>query len=81
MLRVARSTVLSLLSFAIIAPPLLAQDAQDPKAPPASVKPDKEQKRKMKRSLKELDFVYRQWLNEDVVYIISPEERQLFLQL
>src|ERR1700730_13791283 len=81
MLRVARSTVLSFLSFAIIAPPLLAQDAQDPKAPPASVKPDKEQKRKSKRSLKELDFVYRQWLNEDVVYIISPEERQLFLQL
>jgi GWxTD domain-containing protein len=82
MLRVARSTVLSFLSLAIIAPPLLAQDAQDPKAPPASAKPDKDQKRKSnKRSLKELDFVYRQWLNEDVVYIISPEERQLFLQL
>src|SRR5216684_4110469 len=81
MLRLARATVLSFLSLAIAAPPLLAQDARDPNAAPAPQKPDKEQKRKMKKTLKELDTPYKQWLNEDVVYIISPEERQAFLQL
>src|SRR5258707_3189678 len=81
MLRLARATVLSFFSLAIAAPPLLAQDARDPNAAPASQKPDKEQKRKMKKTLKELDTPYKQWLNEDVVYIISPEERQAFLQL
>ncbi len=81
MSRLARATVLSFLSLAIAAPPLLAQDARDPNAAPAPQKPDKEQKRKMKKTLKELDTPYKQWLNEDVVYIISPEERQAFLQL
>src|ERR1700757_116250 len=81
MLRLARTTVLSLFSLVIIAPPVPAQDAPDPKAPPVPQKLDKEQKRKIKKSLKELDTPYKQWLNEDVVYIISPEERSAFLQL
>jgi GWxTD domain-containing protein len=81
MLWVARTTVLSFLSLVIATPPLPAQDTQDPKAPPASQKLDKEQKRKIKKSLKELETPYKLWLNEDVVYIISPEERQAFLQL
>ncbi len=81
MLRVTRATVLSFLSFAITAPPLLAQDARDPNSAPSPQKLDKEQKRKMKKTLKELDTPYKQWLNEDAVYIISPEERQAFLQL
>ena len=81
MLRVTRATVLSFLSLAIAAPPLLAQDARDPNPPPAPQKLDKEQKRKMRKTLKELDTPYKQWLNEDVIYIISPEERQAFLQL
>src|SRR6202795_4074080 len=83
MLRVARTTVLSFsfLCLAATAPQLLAQDTRDPNAPPAPQKLDKEQKRKLKKTLKELDTPYKQWLNEDVVYIISPEERQAFLQL
>jgi GWxTD domain-containing protein len=81
MLRLPGITVLSFLSLVITAPPVPAQDAQDPKAPSASQKLDKEQKRKIKKSLKELETPYKQWLNEDVVYIISPEERQAFLQL
>src|ERR1700747_3012034 len=81
MLRLARTTVLSLFSLVIIAPPVPAQDAPDPKAPPVPQKLDREQKRKIKKTLKELDTPYRQWLEEDVVYIISPEERQAFLQL
>jgi len=35
----------------------------------------------MGRAYKELDAQYKQWLQEDVVYIISPEERTAFLQL
>ncbi|HUN64355.1 MAG TPA: GWxTD domain-containing protein [Candidatus Sulfotelmatobacter sp.] len=35
----------------------------------------------MKQTLKELEGPYKTWLNEDVVYIISPAERQEFLQL
>jgi GWxTD domain-containing protein len=31
--------------------------------------------------LKEIDKQYQKWLNEDVVYIISPEERNAFLHL
>ncbi len=81
MLRAARASVLSFLSLAITVPPLLAQDARDPNAAPTLQKLDKEQKRKMKKTLKELDTPYKQWLNEDAVYIISPEERQAFLQL
>src|SRR5229473_3314894 len=81
MLRAARASVLSFLSLAIIVPPLRAQDARDPNPPPAPQKLDKEQKRKMKKTLKELDRQYKEWLNEDAVYIISPEERNAFLQL
>jgi len=81
MLRLAGITALSFLALVITAPPVPAQDAQDPKAPPVQQKLDKEQKRKIKKSLKELETPYKQWLNEDVVYIISPEERQAFLQL
>jgi GWxTD domain-containing protein len=31
--------------------------------------------------MKELAPAYKKWLNEDVIYIITPEERQAFLQL
>jgi GWxTD domain-containing protein len=81
MVRVARSAIFSLLILAIAVPLLPAQEAQDPTAAPTPQKPTKEQKRKIKKTLKELDTPYKQWLNEDVIYIISPEERQAFLQL
>jgi GWxTD domain-containing protein len=81
MVPVVRSAIFSLLFLAIAVPVLPAQDAQDPHAAPNPQKPDKEQRRKIKKSLKELDTPYKQWLNEDAVYIISPEERQAFLQL
>jgi GWxTD domain-containing protein len=48
---------------------------------PQNTKLTKEQKQKMKKTLKELDNNYKTWLNEDVVYIITPEERTAFLQL
>src|SRR5690348_13221417 len=81
MSRVARALLVSIFSIAISVPPVFAQQAQDPNAPPAPQKMDKETKRKMRRTLKELDSAYRQWLTEDVTYIISPDERNAFLQL
>ena len=84
MSRVARTVIVSVFSLAICLPVALAQQAQDPQDPnavPAPKKLDKETKKKMKRTLKELDNAYRQWLTEDVTYIITPEERNAFLQL
>jgi GWxTD domain-containing protein len=34
-----------------------------------------------KRSPKDLDPMYRKWLEEEVVYIITPKEKEVFLQL
>src|SRR5437588_2996400 len=76
-----RTLVACIFSIAISVPTVLAQQAQDPNAPPAPQKLDKETKRKMRRTLKELDKQYKEWLNEDVIYIISPDERTAFLQL
>jgi GWxTD domain-containing protein len=81
MSRVARTLFASVFLFALAIPPAFAQQGQDPTATPAPQKPSKETKRKMKRTLKELDSSYRQWLTEDVTYIISPDERNAFLQL
>jgi GWxTD domain-containing protein len=84
MARVVRTLFATVFSILISLPPSMAQQAQqapDPKDPPAPQKLTKEQKKKMGRALKELDAQYKQWLQEDVVYIISPEERTAFLQL
>ncbi len=82
MSRVVKSLFASVFSLVIWLPLALAQEAQDPGTTPSpSRKLDKETKRKIKRTLKELDNAYRQWLTEDVTYIISPEERNAFLQL
>ena len=89
MSRVVRTLFASLFSLSIAIPPSIAhpqpqgeaKQAQDPAAAPVQQKLDKEQKKKLRKTLKELDTPYKQWLNEDVVYIISPAERQSFLQL
>src|SRR5258707_722432 len=81
MSRVVRTLFVSFFSIVIAVPTVFAQQAQDSGASPTPQKLDKDTKRKMKRTLKELDSAYKQWLTEDVVYIISPEERNAFLQL
>jgi GWxTD domain-containing protein len=86
MSRVARSLFASLFSVTMAVPQLFAQTPQvapdkDPQAAIQHQNLDKEQKKKIKRTLKELDTPYKQWLNEDVIYIISPDERNAFLQL
>jgi GWxTD domain-containing protein len=87
MARVVRTLFASLFSISIAVSPALGQQAQnpaqspDPAAASTPQKLTKEQKKKMGRALKELDAQYKQWLSEDVIYIISPEERTAFLQL
>ena len=83
--RVVRTLIATAFVFAIIIPSISAQEAQDPNnpLPPQTLTKEqrKEQKQKARKTLKELDNQYKQWLNEDVIYIISPEERNAFLQL
>ncbi len=85
MLRVIRTLIATAFSFAIFIPAVSAQEAQDPNNPPPPQTLTKEQRKaqrqKARKTLKELDSQYKQWLNEDVVYIISPSERNAFLQL
>jgi len=81
MSRVARTLLASAFSLFIVLPSIFAQQGPDPAAAPTPQKLTKETKKKMKRTLKELDSSYRQWLSEDVTYIISPDERNAFLQL
>ena len=54
------------------------EGAGNPSNPQVS---EKEQKKRSGKALKELGETYRKWLDEDVLYIISPEERRAFLQL
>lgn len=42
---------------------------------------DKERRRREEKLRKELETPYRKWLNEDVTYIITDEERQAFKRL
>src|ERR1700723_1481888 len=59
-------------------------EAQSPQNPPSdqnSAKKAKQRAKSDKELKKELDSQYKKWLDEDVVYIISPEERSAFLHL
>ena len=58
--------------------PAPASDEVDP----LKRQPSKEQKKQQKRNLNvELSKTYKKWLNEDVVWIISDQERAAFKQL
>jgi GWxTD domain-containing protein len=77
--------IMGIISAGLALPVVVAQDAQssadqskkqedDAKKPPLT-------KDQIKKLYKELDSTYKTWLNEDVVYIITPEERTAFLQM
>jgi len=80
-----QKVIASLAAYVLLLLPVAGQQAQapdpNPQAPPQNQKLTKDQKQKMKKTLKELDNSFKTWLNEDVIYIISPEERTAFLQL
>jgi GWxTD domain-containing protein len=64
-----------------------AQDTQPAQSPTDAVDPlkrpmnSKQKKRQMKDYSKEIKGPYKKWLDEDVVYIITDEERAAFKQL
>lgn len=63
-----RGLVLALLLLLVAAPGVFAQKSQDPQERPRNVKP-------------ELKKAYKDWLEKDVAYIISDEERKAFKKL
>ncbi len=73
------------LVFAAYAPARAPQqDQQGASAPQHDQSGGKKSKAKGpsdRQLLKELDSQYKKWLDEDVIYIISPEERNAFIHL
>jgi GWxTD domain-containing protein len=77
------------LSSLLVGFSVVAQDNQDkknsktPAARETVAKPlsEKEKKRREAKLRKELETPYRKWLNEDVAYIITDEERAAFKRL
>jgi GWxTD domain-containing protein len=57
------------------------QEQQTQQDRQAAKKASQDRQKKDKDLFKELDSQYKKWLNEDVVYIITPEERSSFLHL
>src|SRR5713226_5831461 len=70
-----------LLTGLLLPASLFAQDKPAKQEPPAKQESDRERKQRERRLLKELDSQYKKWLNEEVIYIISDEERTAFLRL
>src|SRR3984885_3217350 len=82
-----------ILGLAIPSQPISAQsDQTDTKQAPTQTTPDdktqppakqveKDRKKRERALEKELASPYKKWLEEDVVYIITPEERGAFLRL
>jgi GWxTD domain-containing protein len=65
-----------------LSPGTFAQDSkQDQTDPKAARQAAKQKSRSDNQLKKELDSQYKKWLDQDVVYIISPEERSAFLHL
>ena len=65
------------LMLSEVAAPLPAQDS----AEPAKKLTAKQEKRRLERLRKELRGPFKRWLDEDVRYIITPEERKAFVQM
>jgi len=75
-------------SLVVLGGGVLLSRADDKKSTPATpretvAKPlsEKEKKKKEEKLRKELETPYRKWLNEDVAYIITDEERAAFKRL
>lgn len=80
---VVRSPLLvGVTAVSLTIPPLPAQSSSSSDEPTVSKSlSKKEQKRRDKQLRKELEGPWKKWLNEDVVYIITDEERQAFKRL
>src|ERR1035437_6394056 len=80
------ATHLSISVLCLCLLPAVSAVAQDnkstsPRETVARPMTEKERKKKEERLRKELETPYRKWLNEDVAYIITDEERTAFKRL
>jgi GWxTD domain-containing protein len=84
------ATLAGVLVYPASALPSPQQQQQQPQGQPDNQKPEKEltakqaaklKQKKDKELFKELNPQYKKWLDEDVVYIISSEERSAFVHL
>src|SRR6204780_1604396 len=86
-----RSTVkvflFGVLACALVYVPRASAQGESPTQQPdqndkkAAKQAAKQRSKRDKDLFNELDSQYKKWLNEDVIYIISPEERSSFLHL
>ena len=67
---------IAVLAVAGLAGPLPAQKSDEP-----AKLSKKEENRRLQRLRKELRGPFKRWLDEDVRYIITPEERKAFIQM
>ncbi len=67
---------IAVLVLSVLAAPLCAQNAEEPTKLSA-----KEERRRLKQLRKELRGPFKRWLDEDVRYIITGEERKAFVQM
>ena len=76
------SLVIGIAAATLVVPLILGQSSSNSSDTTVS-KPlsKKEQKRREKQLRKELEGPWKKWLNEDVTYIITDEERQAFKHL
>jgi GWxTD domain-containing protein len=65
----------------LLVPSAVAQEKPKKEDKSADQLTEKERKRREKQLYKELDNAYKKWLNEEVAYIITDEERSAFLRL
>ena len=64
------------LLVGLLGVPLIAQDAAEP-----TKLTRKQERRRLEKLRKELRGPFKRWLDEDVRYIITPEERKAFVQM
>jgi GWxTD domain-containing protein len=82
--RLGRMAFMLLVGGALLAPVcanLHAQDASADKAQDSGKKKDNNKGKNLRKLEKELDTPYKKWLEEEVPYIITDEERSAFLRL
>ena len=82
-----KAFLFGVLAFGLVYLPRASAQGESPTQQPdqndkkAAKQAAKQRSKRDKDLFNELDSQYKKWLNEDVVYIISPEERSSFLHL
>jgi len=71
----------ALVCAGLVCPPAILARPQDDKQDKQKKEDEKDRKKREKQLYKELATPYREWLDKDVAYIITDEERAAFLRL